>query len=471
QVSYVVSSGSRTLKWSYEKDSSASSGSDCGWVDQVVWTPSPVSYTVTFNANGGYCDEWSRTYRPGDWLGMLPTPYREGYVFDGWYDWSGDYVDYYTPVYSDMWLYADWYEELPYLWSEAYVDEVEGAPWLTSAVMYDGMLTSGGYPQGMIQAKVAKGRVDRKSGEFTANVAVTVQLWGEKITFKGAVNEWGEVNCMEAKGHHLDLYFGSQGMTGYLDDEYEIQGSRNLFAGKSSSDKSIAAEVLDKWKGALNIGGEDGVALSVVIGTKGKTKITGLVDGIKVNAVSQLLVGEEWCAVPIVVAKKMELAFTLWLPRGEGETRITGDLDWCAVGKPLSYDGREMFFCGGGGGLCDEIEAAGGELLHDFLPEEVSVMQAGGRWIVAGGAKAGKVAFERGSQEIDYSKTGDNPSGLKLTYKTRDGSFKGSYKIYSIENGKIKAYTVNVTGLMVNGVGYGTATIKKPDLSWPVWIE
>jgi len=48
--SAVLTSGTHELTWSYEKDSSWDEGGDCGWVDQVVWTPStttdvPVPYT------------------------------------------------------------------------------------------------------------------------------------------------------------------------------------------------------------------------------------------------------------------------------------------------------------------------------------------------------------------------------------------------------------------------------------------
>jgi hypothetical protein len=35
QRSYTVSSGSHTLKWTYYKDYSVSSGSDAGWVDKL----------------------------------------------------------------------------------------------------------------------------------------------------------------------------------------------------------------------------------------------------------------------------------------------------------------------------------------------------------------------------------------------------------------------------------------------------
>ena len=55
----------------------------------------------------------------------------------------------------------------------------------------------------------------------------------------------------------------------------------------------------------------------------------------------------------------------------------------------------------------------------------------------------------------------DNPSTLKLTYKAKDGTFKGSFKAYADVNGRPKATTVNVTGVLIDGVGYGTATIKK----------
>ena len=36
----LTGGGSHVLEWRYTKDSSASRGGDCGWVDQVVWTPS-----------------------------------------------------------------------------------------------------------------------------------------------------------------------------------------------------------------------------------------------------------------------------------------------------------------------------------------------------------------------------------------------------------------------------------------------
>ena len=72
--------------------------------------------------------------------------------------------------------------------------------------------------------------------------------------------------------------------------------------------------------------------------------------------------------------------------------------------------------------------------------------------------KAGKVVYKNGA--VDESKLGDNPSALKLTYKAKDGSSKGSFKVYVEVNGKLKATTVNVAGVVVGGIGYGTASIK-----------
>ena len=83
---------------------------------------------------------------------------------------------------------------------------------------------------------------------------------------------------------------------------------------------------------------------------------------------------------------------------------------------------------------------------------------------VGGGAKwtlpkAGKVQLAKDGA-VDAAKLGENPSALKLTYKAKDGTFKGSFKVYADANGKPKGTTVKVAGVLVNGVGYGAATVK-----------
>ena len=95
-----------------------------------------------------------------------------------------------------------------------------------------------------------------------------------------------------------------------------------------------------------------------------------------------------------------------------------------------------------------------------YLPDGLAVAQNGTKWIVAGGAKAGKVQLAKDGT-VDATKLLDNPSALKLTYTAKTGAFKGSFKVYSDVNGKPKGVTVNGTGVLVDGVGYGAATIKK----------
>lgn len=41
-----LAAGPHTLRWRYMKDGSADSGSDCGWVDQITWTPSCTAMGV-----------------------------------------------------------------------------------------------------------------------------------------------------------------------------------------------------------------------------------------------------------------------------------------------------------------------------------------------------------------------------------------------------------------------------------------
>jgi len=47
QMSYHIGSGEHTLKWTYEKSSSGSDGKDCGWVDDVEWTPDTYFISIT----------------------------------------------------------------------------------------------------------------------------------------------------------------------------------------------------------------------------------------------------------------------------------------------------------------------------------------------------------------------------------------------------------------------------------------
>ena len=101
--------------------------------------------------------------------------------------------------------------------------------------------------------------------------------------------------------------------------------------------------------------------------------------------------------------------------------------------------------------------------LTSYLPDGVSVTQNGAKWVVP---KAGKVVYMKGTSEVDPAKALENPSALKLTYAAKKGTFKGSFKAYSLEeygdNKKLKKYTVKVTGFVVDGQGAGRAESSRP---------
>lgn len=69
----------------------------------------------------------------------------------------------------------------------------------------------------------------------------------------------------------------------------------------------------------------------------------------------------------------------------------------------------------------------------------------------------------------------ENRIGLVLNYNPRQGTFKGSFKVYATrEDGRkgFKSYRVNVTGLVVDGKGYGRATCRNPAGGpWAVTVQ
>lgn len=70
------------------------------------------SYTLSFNPNGGTVDKTTMNCTRGVWLGTLPTPKRNGYVFDGWYTAANGGTQItsstaYTST-SNMTVYAHW---------------------------------------------------------------------------------------------------------------------------------------------------------------------------------------------------------------------------------------------------------------------------------------------------------------------------------------------------------------------------
>ena len=75
-------------------------------------TIQPVTFTLTYNANGGSVSPASKILNEGASYGTLPTPTRNGYTFDGWYTSvsGGNKVDVNTQINGNTTIYAHWKE-------------------------------------------------------------------------------------------------------------------------------------------------------------------------------------------------------------------------------------------------------------------------------------------------------------------------------------------------------------------------
>ena len=128
-----------------------------------------------------------------------------------------------------------------------------------------------------------------------------------------------------------------------------------------------------------------------------------------------------------------------------------------------------------------------GTVLDFLLPYEENGSSTGAKWTFKKAAGVKWTKLKAGVEPVmqdaasgkglvlDTSKDKTNLSAMKLSYAAKKGTFKGSFKIYELQgqgNGKkLKKYTVKVTGVVVNGVGYGSATCKKPAFTWSVTVR
>ena len=433
-----------------------------------------VPYKVRFNANGGTGTMADQAFVYGTAQKLSANAFKHGmYAFVGWATKPDGEV-----VYADgqlvenltasangvVTLYAVWTMDRPMLFTD-----VTEAALQTAASVYDGYIynKSTGALAGTIQVKVGKPGKDGKA----AVKATVIGLDGKKKSLKAVekgkalIENDGTTTVELVGGEECSVKLGSNGMGGKY-GSYAIDGALNVFASKDAADKAAAAAVLGKWQGVVNVAWQNAGAarsviapyqtLSVTIANKGKAKVAGtLADGTKVSASSQLLVGDEWCCVPVLEPKKSHLAFVLWLPKNGGSAVVTGLAD-AIVGKPGTLKSGAEF-------RMDEV--LGDAKYADYLPNGVPVT-SGTKWVLP---KAGKVQLAKDGL-VDAAKLLENPSALKLTYTAKTGAFKGSFKAYSDVRGKPKGVTVNVTGVLVDGIGYGAATIKKVG-SVPVTIS
>ena len=487
----TVAAGNATYyaRWQANSSGGGSSGGSGGGTTP----PAAVTYTVTFDGNGGSVDTPRVTRTAGAALGSTPTPEAEGYEFLGWFTakTGGSQVQAATKVTANVTYYAHWQAvaDENTLWDEDEAFEAE------AAATFDGFLVRDGEVSGTVQVKA--GRANARTGVSKLTAKVTLLGQALKLSYKGAFGSpsaEGDFTpgsaTLTCNGQpDMELRLGGNALWGEMGD-YEIEGARNVFA--KAGDPLAAA--LSRWQGSYTLVLETvdaegaGAAqawgysgLSLTIGTKGKVKIQGtMVDGAKVSATSQLLVGDERCCVPVVVplyTKKGGFGFNLWLQ--DDGTIEAGELGrWNATASRTPFTawfGENVPAARAGATLPQSLSfmflgeptIAGEEVLYDFLPWEV-IVTTGTRWTLPA---AGNVRYDREAEDYVDAKDSANPAGLKLTYVSKTCSFKGSFKMYAEDTaGRLKKHTVKVSGVMVNGIGYGTATASGLG-SWPVSIE
>jgi len=224
-------------------------------------------------------------------------------------------------------------------------------------------------------------------------------------------------------------------------------------------------------------------ALSVNVAAKGSVKVSGTMpDGTSVSASAQLAiatgdddddVGSAAVVVPMC-SKKGGFAFLLTF--AEGGAGLTGLSSWIADKQETEIPLEDV-------GVCPVVGLAEGE--HAFSAD-LSLLQIEGldvdgdlspdgtvfsatekKWKLP---KADTVKFVKDEGYV-ITRDNGNPAGLKLTYSAITGLFSGSFKVFGITaSGRSKTYTATVRGGVLDGVGYGTAVIKKVG-SLPVGVE
>ena len=315
---------------------------------------------------------------------------------------------------------------------------VAGVPDFSVASVHDGFILRGGVLCGTVQVKAGKmGR----TGEV--KLAATVQLLGEKkLSLKGVCGPDGAAVLRAARDvRMLALEFGATELAGSFGDGLEVVGARNVFSARGDAQAGAAlAKCMKTWKvafettsaqgaGAALAGGFGG--LSVTVGAKGRAKVAGvLADGTKVGVSAQLQMGADACYVPVLAplyaGKAGGFGFVLKLPLAGG-AEVLGLSEWTAVSRtPFTAELSAI------GATAAASEPRGMDVvLEGVLPE---------------------------GYELDAA---DPWKGWKPRLTAKTGAFKGTLAVLlRSADGRTKKVKAAVTGVVVDGVGYGSALIK-----------
>lgn len=323
---------------------------------------------------------------------------------------------------------------------------IAGAPALSAASVWNGWLVKDGIPQGIVQVKTSK--ANARTGLATVKATVTLN-GSRKQTFKAsAISSQTSSATLLSNGSRL--VFGDIGLGGNF-GEYTVIGS--LQPGRRATTTQLAAQNERMSRipsGSLGVAWDDGV-LSAKIKSGGKVAITGvLADGTKIKASSQVVVGEDWCSVPVSWSKNgRDISALLWLSLADppGSPVVEG-LDGAAIGWAASPSGDLTFSLGG----TFDIDG----LVKSLLPMN-QTFGGGSKWYLP---KADTIKFDSATLQAFIAKNAGNVSGLRLSFKAADGTISGSFKAYAIQRNRLKKFKVSLSGVMSGDTGHGFALIR-----------
>ena len=448
----------------------------------LLWVTQPL-YKVTFwEIKGVSSSAIVQYYVPGRVLASLPNDPEgtEGYTFLGWFTkpYGGTKVEDADEMIVDhsFSLYAHWHKDD----GPENLSDVEYN--FASAHAYDGYLLDGSEDVvGTIQLKTSRGKYRKAEEETNVTATATIVLLGEgKIRLKGTLGEDLSGTLTPTKSsdeRELSVTLGGSSMEGSFDD-YTVVGVRDILGKKTYLDRTHALAAGENRKGNYVVVlkadsdesslGNGYVGLSVQVKANCKGRVTGTMpDGTKVAYTGRLEISDESCALPVVVplhrGKKGGFGFLLTFS-GESDVSVSAVSRWSDPDVPfvsaLTEEGA-----GGVSGVASDLsfsmeDAFDVEGVDDsLLPSDVAVTASGGKWLTP---KADRVKFVKADSAYEVETEYGNPSGLALSAKAGEGTFRGRFKVFAVtEAGTSKKYTATVTGAVLDGVGYGTATIKK----------
>lgn len=447
------------------------------WFGETQANPINVYHyvTVMFDANGGTVSKSSIRKRNDKQIGTLPTPKRDGYVFEGWYTKrsGGWQISSSTKIWDlDGWgtvtVYAHW----------RYGNG--NSQWFKGTVTFDGTMYYQDYvPKGTIELKI---KANPRDNTLTGTVKMNID--GKKVAYKG----WGTTQRNEDNYAEIEFYFDKYSCEGnfFTDDpkgkEYDgcllVCDATNEIGAAGPRRKTVGA-----YAGSYAFVFGDGSSFLLTVKQNGTTKLTGtLADGTKISSSSR--------AVFHICMDGGSFPFALQLRDGRtfscdfGIYEAYDNEDYDSYGGLMSLSGQyyETEMAGRAGGnlpASSELELWYGDsatpdpwdeddwLVEDAFPWGMELTTSGGKLILP---KAGRVSIERGTGEI--VSTGENPSGMKLTYKPATGQITGSFNVYAVTPAyKLKKYTLKVSGIYIQGYGARlTTTCKNKPTSVEGWI-